>query len=229
MKKLTTLLLCILLILSLCACNIETENNTTETQAETLADTGFDYSEADIVGTWICDDINDECYFVFEENGDAFAKWGTSTIYGYFDYYEDENIYEIDIPNFLYNDYTATFEKDEMKLESDESSYSFKKATMPEITIKAPEKLKVDKKVIGDWQSADSYECYRFNEDSTAVITDMYSYATIDCKYSCEKGKISFYYMSSETKEGSREVEYSFDEHGKLIMDGIIYENVSVQ
>lgn len=229
MKKLATILLCVALLLSLCACDKDTENNTAETQAETLSDSGIDYSETDILGTWVCEDINDDCYFIFEENGDAFAKWGTSTVYGYFDYYENENYYEIDIPNFLYNDYTATFDGDEMTLESEDSSYTFEKATMPEITIKAPEKLKVDKKVLGDWQSADSYECYRFNEDSTAVITDVYNYATIDCKYSCEKGVITFYYMSSVTKDGSREAEYSFDEHGKLIMNGIKYENVTGQ
>ncbi len=229
MKKLFALIICIVLVMSLCACEKESENNTTETQPETTSQSAVDYSETDIVGTWISDDIDDDCYFIFKENGDAFAKWGTSTVYGYFDYYEDENYYEIDIPNFLYNDYTLTLNGDEMVLESSESSYTFKKATMPQITIKAPDKLKVDKKVIGDWQSADSYECYRFNDDSTAVITDMYSYATIDCKYSCDNGKITFYYMSSATKDGSKEVEYSFDEHSKLIMGDYKYENVTVQ
>lgn len=229
MKKIAILILCITLMLSLCACENKSDNNTTETQAETLADTGYDYSSADILGTWICEEINENCYFIFQKNGDAYAKWGTSTVYGYFDYYEDENYYEIDIPNFLYNDYTVSFENDEMTLESVDSSYTFKKATMPEITIKAPEKLKVDKKLIGDWQSADTYECYRFNDDSTAKITDVNNYATIDCKYSSEKGKITFYYMSTDTQDGSREVEYSFDKDGKLVMDGVTYEGITVQ
>lgn len=229
MKKLVITLVCVAFLLSLCACNKESEDNTAQTQTETLAQEGLDYSGTEILGTWICEDINKDCYFVFEENGDAFAKWGTFTVYGYFDYYEDENYYEIDIPNFLYNDYTATFENDEMTLQSEESSYTFEKATMPEITIKAPEKLKVDKKVIGDWQSADNYECYKFNDDSTATITDMLNYATVNCKYSCENGKITFYYMSTDAQDGSREVVYSFDEHGKLIMDEIKYENVTGQ
>ncbi|MBQ8538782.1 MAG: hypothetical protein IJ433_03930 [Ruminococcus sp.] len=228
MKKFAIILMCALLILSLCACENKTENSTAETEAETLAYTGVNYNGNDIVGTWQCEDISKDCYFIFEENGDAFAKWGTSTVYGYFDYYEDESYYEIDVPNFLYNDYTATFDNDEMTLKSEDSSFTFKKATMPQVTIKAPDKLKVDKKVLGDWQSADTYECYRFNEDSTATITDMYTYATVECKYNCENGKLTFYYMSSDTKDGSREVDYSFDEYGKLVLDGVKFESVTV-
>ena len=230
MKRLLAIILCVLCVALLCACgsnNNTDENKSTESTQAVSDDT--DYAQLPIVGTWICEDINKDCYFIFDKNGDAYAKWGSSTVYGYFDYYEDENYYEIDIPNFLYNDYTASFENDEMTLESVDSSYTFKKATMPEITIKAPEKLKVDKKLIGDWQSADTYECYRFNDDSTAKITDVNNYATIDCKYSCEKGKITFYYMSTDTQDGSREVEYSFDKDGKLVMDGVTYEGITVQ
>lgn len=227
MKKTTILIVCTLLLLILCACDNNNATINSPTESNATSDEVINYSDDKIIGTWICDDISKDCYFVFDENGDAYAKWGTSTIYGYFDYYDEENIYDIDVPNFLYNEYTAQFDGDKMTLTSDESSYEFEKATMPEITIKAPDNLSIDDKIIGDWQSADSYECYRFNQDGTAVITDLYSYATVDCKFSCDKGVVTFYYMSSETKDGSREAKYSFDEHGKLIMNDIKYENVT--
>lgn len=230
MKRLFSIILCSLLIFMLCSCDntADTADNTTsETTATATGDEV--YSSLSIVGTWVCEDISDECYFIFEENGDAFAKWGTSTVYGYFDYYEEEDIYDIDVPNFLFNEYKAKFSGDKMTLKSDDSSYSFEKATMPKVTIKAPDNLAVDDKIIGNWQSADSYECYEFRGDSSGVITDMMNYSTVDFKYSCDKGVVTFYYMSSDTKDGSREVEYSFNEHGKLVMGGYTYENVTGQ
>lgn len=229
MKQLISIILCSLLILMLCAC--DTKDNTDQTTTDNTQISTIDevYETLPIVGTWVCEDINENCYFIFEENGDAFAKFGTSTVYGYFDYYEEENIYDIDVPNFLYNEYEAKFSGDSMTLESDESRYVFKKATMPKVTIKAPDNLAVDKKIIGNWQSADSYECYEFRDDSTGVITDMYNYSTIDFKYNCDKGVVTFYYMSTDKNDGSREVEYSFDKNGKLTMGGFTYENVTAQ
>lgn len=226
MKKTAILIICTLLLLMLCACDKDTETSNTPTENISTSDEAINYSGTEIIGTWVCDDISKDCYFIFEENGDAFAKWGTSTVYGYFDYYADENIYDIDIPNFLSNEYEAKFNNDEMTLSSDESSYSFKKATMPEITIKGPDNYSIDDKILGNWQSIDSYECYRFNSDGTAVITDLYSYATIDCKFSCNNGVVTFYYMASETKDGSREAEYSFTDDGKLTLAGYTYDKV---
>lgn len=225
MKKTALLIICALMLLTLCACNNQNDNTSDSDNISASSDQVSLYSDCEIIGTWICEDINEECYFIFEENGDAYAKWGTSTVYGYFDYYEEENVYDIDVPNFLYNEYEAKLSGDHMTLTSDETSYDFEKATMPEITIKAPDNLEVDKKILGNWQSADSYECYRFNKDGTAVITDLYNYATIDCKYSCDKGVVTFYYMSGNTKDGTREAEYSL-KGGKLTLAGYTYENV---
>lgn len=231
MKNISVLLISIFLMLSLCACDKNSDNNATEsviveeTQDATVAQDKAEKTGDKIVGTWVCDDISDECYFIFDENGDAYAKWGTCTVYGYYDYYVDEDIYDVDIPNFLYNEYKATFSEDEMKLESEDSSYSFEKAKMPEITIKAPSDLVVDTKIVGDWQSANSYECYRFNDDNTAVITDIMSESTVDCKYTCKDGVITLYYMSSQTKDGSREISYNVSGE-KLILDKLTYEKV---
>ena len=126
MKRLLAIILCILCVVLLCACN--SDDTTQPTEATQPADSNdIDYTELPIVGTWICEDINKDCYFIFEENGDAYAKWGSSTVYGYFDYYEDENLYDIDVPNFLFNEYEAHFGGDVMTLKSDESSYTFKK------------------------------------------------------------------------------------------------------
>lgn len=230
MKKLLSFIICIIFTLSLTACDDDTiiVNSTPD---ETASPTEIEISDdaLPIVGTWVCEDINEECYFVFEENGDAFAKWGTSTVYGYFDYYEDDDVYDIDVPNFLFNEYKATFKGDELILESDETSYEFVRTTMPEVIIKAPDNLAIDDKLIGNWQSADSYECYEFRDDGTATITDLYNYATIECKFSCDKGVVTFYYMSSDTKDGSRESEYSFTKDGKLTLAGYTYENVTGQ
>lgn len=225
MKRLLAIILCILCVVLLCACN--SDDTTQPTEATQPADSNdIDYTELPIVGTWICEDINKDCYFIFEENGDAYAKWGSSTVYGYFDYYEDENLYDIDVPNFLFNEYEAHFGGDVMTLKSDESSYTFKKATMPKVTIKAPDNLVVDEKLIGNWQSADSYECYEFKKDNTAKITDMYNYSIVECKYTCNNGKITFYYMTTDKKDGSRECEYSFKDN-KLELSGYTYENVT--
>lgn len=233
MKRFLSLFICIILLISLCACGENTNTNTSDSQNETTSvDTNNNEVEKaestgeEIIGTWVCDDINKDCYFIFDEKGDAYAKWGTCTVYGYYDYFSDENLYDIDVNGFLYNEYKATFSGDEMKLESEDSSFSFEKATMPEVTIKAPDDLKTDKKIIGDWQSPQSYECYRFNDDNTAVITDLMSEATIDCKYTCVDNTITLFYMSSDKKDGSRELSYTFD--GKLlILDGYEYEKVA--
>lgn len=230
MKKIPTLIITILMILNLCACSENADKTAQtvalqETTAPTVAQDKAENSGENIIGTWVCDDISDECYFIFDEKGDAYAKWGTCTVYGYYDYYTDEDIYDIDVPNFLYNEYKATFSGDEMKLESEDSSFSFEKASMPEITIKAPENLKADAKLVGDWQSENSYECYRFNKDNTAVITDIMSESTVDCKYSCENGTVTLYYMSSDTKDGSRDIDYKISGE-KLILGELTYEKV---
>lgn len=231
MKRYLFVLISLLLILSLCACGEKEESLSLETVVveETVASTvtqdKAEKSGEEIIGTWICDEVSDDCYFIFDEKGDAYAKWGTCTVYGYYDYYSDEDIYDIDVPNFLYNEYKLTIDGDEMKLESEDSSFSFEKATMPKITIKAPSNLSLDKNIVGDWQSSGSYECFRFNDDNTAVITDIMSESTIDCKYSCKDGKVTLYYMSSETKDGNRELSYSV-ENDSLILDDLTYEKV---
>ncbi len=230
MKKLLSFIICIIFTLSLTACGDDTiivSSTPDETTSPTVSEISDD--ALPIVGTWVCDDINEECYFVFDENGDAFAKWGTSTVYGYYDYYEEDNVYDIDVPNFLYNEYEASFTGDKMTLESEESNYTFEKTTMPKVTIKSPDNLAIDEKLLGNWQSADSYECYEFRADGTATITDLYNYATIESKFSCDKGVVTFYYMSSDTKDGSRESEYSFTKDGKLTLAGFTYESVTEQ
>ena len=227
MKRLLAIILCVLCVALLCACgsnNNTDENKSTESTQAVSDDT--DYAQLPIVGTWICEDINKDCYFIFDKNGDAYAKWGSSTVYGYFDYYADEDVYDIDIPNFLFNEYKGHFGTEVMTLKSDDSSYTFKKATMPKVTIKAPDNLVVDEKLIGNWQSADSFECYEFNKDNTAKITDMYNYSIIECKYTCNNGKVTFYYMTTDKKDGSRECEYSFKDN-KLELAGYTYENVT--
>lgn len=232
MKRTLIVFLCFLLCLTFTACK---EDKETEEQTNTIKTASSDNVAAEslekaealpIAGTWVCDDINKDCYFIFEENGDAFAKWGTSTVYGYYDYNSQEELYDIDVPNFLYNEYKASFSDDTMTLKSETSKYTFEKTTMPEITIKAPDNLRFDDKLLGNWQCADNYECYEFRDDNTATITDLYNYATIECKFSCDNGVITFYYMSSATKDGSRESEYSFDGE-KLKLGTYIYENVT--
>lgn len=220
MKRLLTVVLCLVCLVLVSSCNNTATPAATPTNTPTSTDP--------IIGTWICDDINENCFFIFDENGEANAKWGTSTVYGSYDYFEDEDVYDIDVPNFLFNEYKATFTGTQMTLTSSDSKYVFRKATMPKVTIKAPQNLKVDKKLLGNWQSADSFECYEFNEDNTAKITDMYNYAIIECKYTCENGKVTFYYMVTDKKEGNREVEYKF-ELNKLVLGDYTYENVTGQ
>ncbi len=225
MKRLFIFLICLIMMFTLCSCNSTQESvEPSENMEETIVTTQNDVNT--IVGTWVCDDINDECYFIFADNGDAFAKWGTTTVYGYFDYDEETNLYDIDVPNFLYNEYEAHFGGDVMTLKSEDSSYTFEKATMPEVTIIAPEKLKTDKDLIGDWQSQESPECYRFNKDGTAVITDILNYATIDCKYTCENNVVTLYYMITDKEDGSRELEYSFNDNN-LFLGDYEYEKVA--
>ncbi len=227
MKRLFLIILSVLLLLVLCSCNNANKNTAeTDTTSQTQV-TNINDSDS-IVGTWICEDINENCFFIFHENGDAFAKWGTSTVYGYYDFDEETNLYDIDVPNFLYNEYEAHIGGNVMTLKSEESSFTFEKAQMPEVTIKATDNLAIDDSLIGDWQSEDSPECYRFNEDGTAVITDIVNYATIDCKYSCDKNKVTMYYMITDTQDGSRELEYSIKD-GILTLDGYEYINLNAQ
>lgn len=230
MRRFFSIIMCVLLILSLCACSDTQSNTKTPTDATTATESdsdNLDYEGLDILGTWVCDDISDDVYFIFDENGDAFAKWGTCTVYGYFDYYEDEDVYDIDINNFLYNEYECHLGENVMTLKSETTSYTFEKAEMPQIEITFDDILAVDDKIIGNWQSESSYECYEFNSDGTATVTDMYNYSTIDCKYTCIDGVITLYYMASEKKSGNREIEYSFNDDGLLILNGYEYLKVT--
>ncbi len=223
MKKLLSIIICIML-LTLCACSSAdaTSDNVAATDA-TEATTASDYA---IVGTWVCEDISDDVYFIFEDNGDAYAKWGSCTVYGYFDYYEDSDTYDIDVPNFLYNEYEAHVATNTMTLLSDESRFTFERAAMPEIVIKATDNFAIDDGIIGNWQSADNYECYEFNGDATAIITDMYNYATTECKFSCDDGVITLYYMASATKDGTKELSYSVTDDNNIVINGYNYERV---
>lgn len=227
MKKIIIALLCLSFLLILGGCKSEDADSTAPaTPTDVATKDEVLYEDNKIIGTWVCDDINKECYFIFDEKGDAYAKWGTCTVYGYYDYYDDEKLYDIDIPNFLYNEYSATFSKDKMTLKSDEYEYTFKKATMPKVEIKAPNNLTVDKAIVGDWQSVDNYECYRFNEDGTAVITDLYSDATIDCKYGCKDDKVTIYSMSSPENLNEKELTYKALDDGNLVLNDYTYEPV---
>lgn len=233
MKRLFSFIICIIIMLTFCACSKNTESAptqavTTPTQAVT-DDSIFplDGSGSQIIGTWVCEEINEECYFIFESNGDAFAKWGTSTIYGYFDYYSDEHLYDIDIPNFLCNEYKALFNGDTMTLSSDDSKFVFQKATMPTITIKSPDNLKIDKKLVGNWQSTDSFQFYEFRADGTAAIQDIYNYAIIESKYGCKDGVVTFYAMASKDNDNVTQMQYKFTDDGKLDLGGYIYESVT--
>lgn len=224
MKRFISIILCTLMLCMLCSCK-KSEQTPAPTTAPTTAPTKLDGSE--IVGTWMCNEISRDCYFIFEENGDAFAKMGSSTVYGYYDYYADENLFDISITGFLFNEYTATFSGDKMTLVSEEqTSYTLKKAQMPEITITKPDDLNIDSKLIGDWQSPQNSECYRFNEDTTAVITDIMSEATLDCYYNCENGTITMYYMASETKDNTITLTYYFD-GDTLMINEYPYEKVA--
>ncbi len=234
MNRLFTLLLCILLCLSLCACNSSdngdiadtTDAVSTESTEQQASSSELNEKASAIIGTYICKDINKDCYFIFDEKGDAYAKWGTSTVYGYYDYNADEDLFDIDLSGFFYNEYELKSKDDGITLTSDSSFYELEKAKMPEVTIDAPKNLKSDKDILGDWQSADTYECYRFNDDNTAVITDMYNYATIDCKYSCDNGVVTLYYMASDTTPGNREVEYNLTKDDKLVLGEYTYDKV---
>lgn len=230
MKKLLSLIICFALLCSLFGCSNDPATNSASTATDTditeSPTSPIKYEGNEIIGTWMCKNISKDCYFIFDENGDAYAKWGTTTVYGYYDFYEEDGIYDIEITNFLMNEYVATFDKDKMTLSSDETAYNFVKATMPEITIKAPDNLVIDKKLVGNWQSADSFQYFEFHDDCTAIIRDIFNLTTVECKYSCKNGVATFYAMSNENKENVTEREYSFTSDGKLEIDGYIYETV---
>ncbi len=226
MKKLLSVIICIML-LSLCGCN-----NADATPDEISANSATQSNaqiEYDIVGTWVCDDISEDVYFIFSENGDAYAKWGSCTVYGYFDYDDESNLYDIDVPNLLFNEYEAIIDGDELTLKSETSKFEFESATMPEIVINAPDNLAIDDTLLGNWQSADNFECYEFCDDGTAIITDMYNYATTECKFSCNDGVVTFYYMSSATLDGTKELSYSITDENNIVIDNYNYENVTVE
>lgn len=226
MKKILSAIIICIMVLTLCACN-----NADATPDEVAANSATQSNvkiEYDIVGTWICDDISEDVYFIFNENGDAYAKWGTCTVYGYFDLDSESGLYDIDVPNLLFNEYEAKVEGDKLTLKSDNSRFDFESAVMPEIVISAPDNLAIDDALLGNWQSADNFECYEFRADGSATITDMYNYATTDCKFSCDDGVITFYYMSSATLEGSKQLPYSITDENNIVINDYKYENVTV-
>lgn len=238
-KKTCALFLALLFVFALCSCgdNQDSSNDATQDSA-TVAPVIPQQTEkvekeksqksSLIVGTWTTKDIDDDLFFIFEDNGDAFVKYGSCTIYG--DYFETENdegqiVFDIDLGQFLYNEYEATFENDTMVLKSDAAAYNFKKAKFYDVNLPTPDTDKVDSDLVGNWGSNDSYECYEFRDDGTATITDMYNMATIDCVFECEDGTVKLTYLSTETKTGTKEYSYSVD-NDKAEINHIDYERV---
>ena len=222
MKKLICFVLCVIFMLSLSAC---TKKTTTVTPSKTTEKIDVQNVDGTIVGTWMCEDISKDCYFIFGENGDAYAKWGSCTVYGYYDEYEEDGEYDIDIPGFLFNIYTATFKDNSMLLVSDSSQYFFERAEMPTITIDAPDNLKIDEKILGKWASADSYEFYEFKQDGVAFVTDMANYSTVECRYDCAENTITMYAMATDKRSNVTELKYEILD-GKIKIGDLIYEPV---
>ena len=72
MKKTVSLILCVMFLLMLCACDKTDETPAaTESAQESENTSDISYDELAIVGTWVCEDISDDVYFIFDERGEA--------------------------------------------------------------------------------------------------------------------------------------------------------------
>lgn len=221
MKKILACVLSVLFLLLLVACGSDSVTDPTTDIVES--------NDYNLLGTWTCDAYGEDIYFIFEENGDCFAKMGSCTIYGVFDNTYDnanEKRYSIELGNFFLDEYTAKLSDNnkELTLTGNEYYYILSKATLPEIKFPPNDNFIVADEILGDWLSESSIECYRFNADGTAVITDLYNDATLDCTYTCDGNTATLTYMSTATTTSSREVVFEAVDNDHIILNNIAYE-----
>lgn len=217
MKRFTAILLCAVLLFSFCACK---KTNTTSTVTPNpTQNTNVTPVDGTIIGTWICEEIGNDYYFVFDESGNATVKWGSHSVQGEYDYDAEYDEYDIEIENFLYNIYKATFNGDTMLLMSDSASYIFERAESAMVTISAPDSLNVDSEIVGTWNCADTFERYVFNADSTAYYMDMEYLYRVDFRFDCVDGKLTFYSMGNSTNLEVNELEYKLEDGNLKIGD----------
>lgn len=227
MKKLLFIVFLLIIMLTFCSCQSgdATKNEQSPTSATAQ---NKDSKLVSIVGTWVTNDIDNDLYFIFEENGDAFVKYGSCTIYGEYYDSEDDNgnpVYDIDLGEFLYNEYSAKMDGERLILKSPTNEYKFRKAEFYDVVLPQADSSKIDEKLLGNWGSQDNFECYEFRADGTATVTDMYNMATIECVYKCDNGKVTLTYLATETQTGIKEYEYSVD-GDKAVIDKYNYEKV---
>lgn len=230
MKKLSFIIFLLIIMLTFCSCQSgeATKSEQPPTSKTTTEVQNKDNKLASIVGTWVSNDIDNDLYFIFEENGDAFVKYGSCTIYGEYYDTEDDNgnpVYDIDLGEFLYNEYSAKADGEKLILKSPTNEYKFRKAEFYDVVLPQSDSTKIDEKLLGNWGSQDNFECYEFRADGTATVTDMYNMATIECVYECDNGTVVLTYLATETQTGTKKYEYSVDGNTAVI-DKYNYEKV---
>ena len=230
MKKLTSVLLCIVFMLTLSACNkknTQTQNVTADptTQAENVTPV-----DGTIIGTWTCGNFGNDHYFTFDEKGNAVVTWGSYSVQGDYDYDEeyDEYDFEIELAEdivFLYDIYKIKFNEDTMLLYNEDTSYLFKRAQLPEFNITTPDDISVSKDLVGKWRCTDTYDQYTFNADTTAYYMHLEYLYKVSFKVESDDKKITFYSLDSQGNLQVNEIEYKL-ENGKLKLGDNTYEKV---
>lgn len=223
MKKFLSIFLSILFILSLTACK-----NTSDSTPDEVSTQNFD---ATIYGTWICEDISNDCYFKFDENGDCSAIIGSCTIYGIFAVSQNNGstTAEIELSGFFYDVYTLTFYNNNttVMLSGYENSYTLTRATLPDFSLPPNDNAAIINGLVGNWASDGALEYFQFNSDGTAMVTDILNEAITLCNYTCNSNVITLTYVQAVDKTATREIIVEFIDDNHITLDSIPYERAT--
>lgn len=230
MKRFFSLILAVLFVFALCACDGGNSNETTGTTAEPTYEIDWsDVPDSEIVGAWEPEDSVSGEYVLFTDDGKLRIVHGTivfdaSIKYGV-DGYGNTSAYTEG--NYLYGQWVYVLKGDKLIVKySEDEVKTFNRVDYTPVTLQTKEGFVKDDKLVGKWLNKQYADSYQFTEDGFAIyhqdIEDgIYVYdSEIKYSYTVKDNVITlYYYGSNELEEETQTFEYKID-GTKLLLDG---------
>ena len=252
MKKIISLVLLSVLLLSFAACGKKTDEKestgetkvptsvATEAPTEKPAEVWYQIPDMDVVGTYQrVDDKNDTAYYIFSSENTLRYRNGCTTFEFDIEYglsAEGNRIGRCDGP-VLYGNWTYGFEDDCLLIVYQSGDqFKFSPVRYTPVELKAYEDFEKNEELVGEWKSVDDETIrYTFTDDGycnysyeiKAQDDQPYNYnATSDFIYSVGYNTITLETYVSDTELESIDLDYSISD-GKLTIDGFTFERVT--
>lgn len=248
MKKIISLLLALMLVLSFAACSKKTENkeetkeNTTNvTTAPTEVDPEQHVIEwktipdMDIVGTYKLADGDDDGYYIFTAEKTLRYSIGTT-------YFEAEISYGVDKAGIksaytegkvLYGQWTYAFEDNYLVITYPTGEqFKYEPVLFEPINVTAEEHFLQDSDLVGVWKSTDTEETYEFTKDGYFTYTcdyedELYKFTIVsEGRYKTDFTDVTITTYTNATETNSQSFDY-LATGDTLTMDDYTYTRVT--